>query len=163
MLNEAQQSILWESWLEAQVRSVYFAELSGNYRARQRYYTIASLLLSSGAFLSLFSISVNPQMAILLGKILAFLSAAIGIVSLVSRNEGTADLCADLHRRWNMLAVDYGRLWANVYADDAKEKLDELEKREIEISQASLPQQTVKRAMKRAKQHVFTPLTGRAT
>lgn len=44
---------------------------------------------------------------------------------------------ADLHLQWSHLAADYESLWNDLYADDAKTRLSELQERGRDLSKAS--------------------------
>ena len=136
MLSEYQQKIAWESLLAAEIRSEYFAELSGRYARRQRYLVVGSLLLSSGAFLTLVTTAV-PSAYAWIKPTLALLAAALSFWSLVAKNERGSIDSADLHFRWNLLAIEYQALWADVFREDAADKLTELRKREAELSKSS--------------------------
>ena len=137
MLSTFQQKVVWDNLLGAEIRAAYFAELSGRYLKKQRLLNLGTLLLSSGAFLSLVTTAV-PSRYGWIKPMLALLAAGLSTWSLIAKNErGTID-SADLHFRWNMLAMEYRRIWADVDAESAPMKLHELEKREAELSKSSV-------------------------
>ncbi len=134
-LNDFDQARLWESMIGAETRSQYFAILVQKLRVRQRWLTIGSLVLSSGAAISFF-ISAFPAHPAFKG-LLALASAALSAVSLVSSNEKNAIEAADLSHRWLTLAFSYQKLWGNMYVEDATEKLHSLLEEEAKVSKSS--------------------------
>ena len=137
MLSEYQQKIVWDSLLGSEIRAAYFAELSGRYLRRQRLLVLGSLILSSGAFLSLVTTYVPPSL-LWIKALLALLAAVLSFWSLLAKNERGSIDAADLHFRWNMLAMDYQTLWADVGSELASGKLSDLMKREAELSKSSV-------------------------
>jgi hypothetical protein len=135
MLSDAQQETLWRAWLSAETRAGYFAALGTRFQATQRVLVCGSLLLASGATLTL--VATAPQSYVWLKPVLTVLAALLSLWSLVAKNERNAIDCSDLHFRWNTLAMDYEDLWTNMYADDAQERLVVLRKREAELSKSS--------------------------
>ena len=135
MLNELQQKSVWDSWLSAEIRAAYFAELARRYQQFQKALTASTLILTSGATVAL--LSSVPQGWAWLRLAFAALAAIVSAVSLVAKNERSSIDCADLHSRWANLAVDYEALWSDVYAENAPEQLSALKRREIEISKSS--------------------------
>ncbi len=136
MLSEFQQGALWESWLSAQIRSDYFAALTNRYQHWQKMLVCGSLVLSSGATIALLT-TVIPNNLSWIKPALTVLAAALSAWSLVAKNERNAIDCADLHSRWNSLALDYEILWSNTHTKNALAKLESLRRREIEISKSS--------------------------
>lgn len=132
MLSETQLKTVWEEWLAAEVRANYFADLCGTFNRRQRWATWATLLLSSGAAVAFIG---RFQWAV---PILALLAAAMSLYSLVAQNPKSAAECADLHSRWNRLAMEYQALWQGWFADDAASKLAQLNDREADVSKSGV-------------------------
>ena len=137
MLSEYQQKTVWDNMLSADIRAAYFAELSGRYLSRQRWLNVGTLLLSSGAFLSLVTTVLPPTLS-WIRALLAFSAAALSTWSFVAKNERGSIDSADLHFRWKMLALEYASIWGNVEDDLAFTRLVELEKREAELSKSSV-------------------------
>ena len=142
MLSEAQQKRVWEGMLASEIRANYFAELSARYLSRQRYSTLGTLILSSGAFASLL---VNSPTWLRLSFTL--MAAVISLYSFVMQNQKLAFDAADLHDRWNRLAKDYERLWDDVYADGEVGTLEGLVDRGSALSKSGLVFPNRKRAM----------------
>ena len=136
MLSEFQQDTVWQGWLSAEIRAGYFGALVHRFQQRQRFLVVGGLLLSSGATIALLTAIVPPEMA-WIKPTLTLLAAALSLWSLVARNERSAIEAADLHFRWNTLAFGYGALWADMYVDDASERLGDLCKEEAAISKSS--------------------------
>lgn len=133
-LSEPQANMVWEEWLAAEVRANYFADLCATFHRRQNVAIWATLVLSSGAALTLISnIDWLPAAIV---PVLAFMAAGVSLYSLVAQNPKSASDCADLHSRWNKLAMEYRDLWQNWYAEDATAKLARMNERAAEISKS---------------------------
>jgi hypothetical protein len=136
MLSAFEEKIVWDSMLGAETRAQYFAALSSRYRERQFRLSLSGFVLSSGAFLALVTTVVPAQYGWIKPTIV-LLAACISGCSLFAKNERNSIDSADLHFRWNQLAVAYRRVWTNVSADDAKTRLQELEVEEGALSKSS--------------------------
>lgn len=132
MLSPGQQKTIWEGWLGAEIRSYYFADLSGRYRRRQTGVTWVLLACSSGAFAAL--IAGLPSGA---GRALTFLTAILSLWSVVAQNQKHVTDCADLHFRWLTLASRYEALWNDMYDPGAAATLRQLTQIAAEISTTS--------------------------
>ncbi len=141
-LNDYDQTRLWESLVGAEVRSQYFARLVQHLRIRQRWLTVGSLVLSSGAAITLLT-STLPNYGWVKG-LLALASAVLSAISLVSSNEKNAIEAADLSYRWQLLATSYKQLWSNMYEETAPDTLERLADEEARVSKSStaLPNDT---------------------
>ena len=137
MLSDYQQKAVWEKMLGSEIRAAYFAELSARYLSRQRWLNLGTLVLSSGAFLALVTTVVPPSLG-WIKPLFALCAAILSTWSFVAKNERGSIDSADLHFRWNMLAVDYAAIWTDVEDDRASAKLTELDKREAELSKSSV-------------------------
>lgn len=151
-LNEYDQNRLWENLIGAETRSLYFAALVQTLRVRQRWLTGGSLILSSGAAITIFT-SALPEHAWVKG-VLALLSAVFSAVSLVSANEKNAIEASDLSYRWQNLANSYQQLWSDMYAEDAPERLRELSDEEAKVSKSSTSLPNMVRLMEEAEDNV---------
>ena len=139
MLSEFQQDTVWESWLAAEIRAAYFAALVQRFQSRQKFLVVGGLLLSSGATISLLTAVVPPSLN-WIKPTLTLLAAGFSLWSLVAKNERSAIDCADLHFRWNTLALQYETLWCNTFAEDASSVLAQLRTEELAISKSSTSQ-----------------------
>lgn len=153
-LSSLQQQQLWEGWFAAEVRALYFADLSTMYRQRHRLVTWLTLFGSSGslvAFLVTWVGSVWPWVP----AVMAIPPAGLSLYALVADNAQRAADSRELHARWNALARERRRLWDDMYADDARERFEALEEKGEEFSSlalASLPNQEDR--MLRWEEHV---------
>jgi hypothetical protein len=136
MLNDFQQKNVWDGLLGAEIRAAYFAELSRKYQQTQKFLTLGTLLLSSGATIALLTTLV-PANLNWVKPVLTLVAAGLSLWSLVSKNERNSIDCADLHFRWQRLADGYEILWSDVYAEDAVERLNILRLEEAQISKSS--------------------------
>ena len=63
---------------------------------------------------------------------------------------------AKLHSTWNMIAVEYQRLWSHTYSDDAEEQLYALIQREREPSElATMEAPNNQKLLGEWQEHVF--------
>jgi len=153
MLSDFQQTTVWESWLSAEIRAAYFAELVQRFQSRQKFLVVGGLLLSSGATITLLTAIVPPTLN-WIKPTLTLLAAGLSLWSLVAKNERSSIDCADLHLRWNTLALQYETLWSNMYADDAVTKLIQLRTDELTISKSSTSLPSYTRLMEKVQQNV---------
>jgi hypothetical protein len=148
-LSEAQITRAWEGMLGAEIRANYFADLVSRSNTRQKVSTWAALFLSSGA-LATISVSLPAKFQ----WTLIALSAAVNLYSLVQQNHKKAVDAVKLHSRWLRIANAYTEVWENVYASDAKDKLDAATAMEAEASEASNGFPYEKRQMLKWERHV---------
>lgn len=144
MLQETQQYRLYKEWIGAETRSLFFAEKAHRSLDLQRWVTLASLALSSGAVVTI-AVKVDPIVPALFSVVTALLSA----YSIVAQNQKKAVDAADLHSKWNKLSMAYARLWERWYTDEAVEELNGLEEMSAEISKTSSSFPNDEKAMKR--------------
>ena len=138
---DAQQYDVGERWVTANVRAHYFADLCSHYATKQKYFTWAVLIFSSGATGTLLS-KLPPKLAFL-PYVLAVFTTAISLFSVVQRYNDTATDCSDLHASFNRLATEYNLLRHDMDAADALERLKTLIAKGEEISKrtAKIPYQ----------------------
>jgi hypothetical protein len=153
MLSDFQQTTVWESWLSAEIRAAYFAQLVQTFQFRQKMLVVGGLLLSSGATLTLLTAIVPPSLN-WIKPTLTLLAAASSLWSLVAKNERSSIECADLHSRWNTLALHYEALWSNMDAVDAADTLMRLRTEEIAISKSSTSLPAYARLLRKAQDNV---------
>jgi hypothetical protein len=154
MLSDFQQTTVWENWLAAEIRAAYFAELVQRFQSRQRFLVVGSLLLSSGATITLLTTIVPPNLT-WIKPTLTLLAAGLSLWSLVAKNERSSIDCADLHLRWGTLALEYETLWANMYSDDAAVKLMQLRTEELALSKSSTSHPAYTRLLEKVQQNVI--------
>lgn len=160
MLNEAQQTQAWEERLRAEMRAAYFADLCGAYRARQRWATLAVLILSSGAAAGLLArLSWLPPW---LPAAFAMLAAAMSAYLLVAQNIQSATECSDLHFRWNRLALKYEDIWNNMHASNAGARLAATNEQRLEVSKSGTAFAYSEKRMLRWHNHVVQEHSQRA-
>jgi hypothetical protein len=153
MLSEFEQNTVWESWLAAEIRAAYFADLVQRFQARQKILVVGGLLLSSGATVTLLTAIVPPNLN-WIKPTLTLLAAGLSLWSLVAKNERSSIDCADLHFRWNSLALQYETLWSNMFTDGANERLLELRKEELAVSKSSTSQPAYPGLLAKAQENV---------
>jgi hypothetical protein len=137
MLSTTQQRTVWEGWLSAEVRALYFADLGHRYQHRQALVTWFVLACSSGAFAALLADWLPARFA-WVRIALAFATAALSLWSLVAHYQKNVTDCTDLHFRWNTLATRYQTLWDHMYDPEAELTLQQLKQIAAEISKSSM-------------------------
>jgi hypothetical protein len=80
----------------------------------------------------------------------------LSLFSLIRENQKRAVDSAKLHSRWKKTANAYTDIWENVYAPDAKERLDAATVLESEASEASAGVPYRKSLMLRWEKHVVS-------
>jgi hypothetical protein len=149
MLSDFQQQTVWDSWLASEIRAAYFAELVQTFQSRQRLLVVGSLLLSSSATITLLTTIVPPTLS-WIKPALTLLAAGLSLWSLVAKNERAAIDCADLHLRWNTLALHYEALWSDMYAEGAGDKLMQLRTEKLAVSKSSTSQTAYRKLLEKA-------------
>ena len=135
MLNEAEQKKAWEGQFMSEVRALYFAELAAERYRFQQLLTGLTLLFSSsaaGVVVLRDASLINPMAAPILFLLVA-------VVSVLSQNRRLAIDASDLHSKWNKLALDFARLWEDMYSGGARESLWALEDKAAEYSKSGIP------------------------
>ncbi len=122
--------------LAAEIRADYFGALATRYRWHQRMANWATLVLSSGATLSIL-LDLPPEYK-WLRPVLAAATTAISAYSVVAQNYDRASAASDLHARWNRLSKEYASLWDRMDDPDALKELDRLEELATELSKAGI-------------------------
>ncbi len=153
MLSDFQQDTVWDGWLAAEIRAAYFAALVNRFQLRQKLLVVAGLLLSSGATITLLTTAI-PSTLGWIKPTLTVLAAAMSLWTLVAKNERNAIDAADLHFRWNTLALEYEALWADMYGDEASSRLTQLRKEEAAVSKSSTSMPAYKRLLAQAQENV---------
>jgi hypothetical protein len=129
-LTEDQITDLWDRRISAEVRSLYFADLANVLSRRKQWMTGISFFLSSGAAATL--LAKQPTwVAIVLSLIVALMAAYSFALNLDLKIK----TMAKLHSSWSQLSVDYGRLWNHAYSSAAEQELDDLIRRELDLSE----------------------------
>jgi hypothetical protein len=101
MLSEAEQKRVWEGMLEFEIRSNYFAELSGRYSKRQQFGTWATLLFSSSDVVSLLA-SLPPDL-VWTRLALAVCAAGASLYLSLAQNDKKSFESSSLHLCWSRL------------------------------------------------------------
>lgn len=131
-LTDSQQYDVGERWVTANIRAHYFADLCSHYAGTQKYFTWAVLIFSSGATVALLG-KLPPKLAFL-PSVLAVITTAISLFSVVQRYSDTSTECSDLHASFNRLATEYNLLRHDMDSADALERLKTLIAKGEEIS-----------------------------
>jgi hypothetical protein len=137
MLSEFQISDLWEQWISAETRALYFAEMGRRYGLWHNALIWTTLLLASGATVTLISDWVPAEYGWVKPALTA-LAAGLSVLSIVMQNPKKYAECADLHFKWNRLAGEYKNLWNETYSEDAAAILTRLNEKGAELSKTGM-------------------------
>lgn len=132
-LTEHQAARIWEERAEAEVRSLYFADLAASDVRLKQIINGVSFFLSSGAAATV--VAKLPS-AIPVG--LALVAALAMAYSIAVNLDKRAAALVKLHCQWNHLSMDYEGLWNHWYEDGAEETLRGLQKRASEASELGI-------------------------
>ncbi len=130
MLTENEAGRVWQRMFEAEVRSLYFADLAARHSRRKRIMTGVIFFLSSGAAATILA-ALPKQIPIVLSLIVAILTAYSIAVNLDTRIK----TFLKLHYEWNRLESEYERLWNHWRDADAEGILADLVKRGRDASE----------------------------
>ena len=130
MLTENEAGRVWQRMFEAEVRSLYFADLAARYSRRKRIMTGVIFFLSSGAAATILA-ALPKQIPIVLSLIVAILTAYSIAVNLDTRIK----TFLKLHYEGNRLESEYERLWNHWRDADAEGILADLVKRGRDASE----------------------------
>ena len=147
-----QQQRVWEAWFGAEVRANYFADLVRVYRRRQLTVTWTTLFASSAALGTLLT-SLPAEWHWVR---VALMAAATGLslCGVVADFPRHGALAAGLHARWNQLGRAYERLWEEMYAEDAGQRLRQLDDEAVALSEASTALPAHSRRIRKWHAHV---------
>lgn len=114
--------------MDAEARSVYFADLLNRESRLKRFITGASFVLSSAIVVSF--LAKHPYISTWLALLIAI---AQGYVIAVSQDAKIRSL-EHLHIEWLRLSNDYDRLWSHTEDTDSESRLRRYQDREIDLS-----------------------------
>lgn len=125
MLTDDQIARVWEHLVAAEVRALYFADLTARYTRQKQVITGMSFFLSSGAAATI--IGQAPAWVPLMLALGVAASTAYAVAVGLDRRIATV---AKLYAAWSQIASLYDRLWNHTYDLDADAQLDALLQRE---------------------------------
>ena len=129
-LTDAQIGEVWESQIGAEVRALYFADLTSGFTLQKQWVTGISFFFSSGAAVALIAKVNQPWIPLAMSLLVAIANAYSVAVGLDSKIRTMAKLQAS----WSQIASDYKMLWNHWYADNAESELADLQRRGAESS-----------------------------
>jgi len=150
MLTEFEQKLVWEGWLSSEIRANYFADLCHRYRFQQSVLSWLILASSSGAFTAVIKDFGSDAFR----SILALVTVALSLWSLVAQNQKSSTDCSDLHFRWNRLASQYESLWSDMYSEEAPTLLVNLKEKSAELSKTGAAFPNKRRLMEKWQDYV---------
>jgi hypothetical protein len=87
-------------------------------------------------------------------SVLALAAAVLSAWSLIAKKERNSIESADLHFRWNMLAMDYQSMWAEMYDVQARDRLQDAQERGAMLSKSSTAFPNDEALMEKCQDHV---------
>jgi hypothetical protein len=129
MLTDTQYKTVWERQIDAEVRSLYFADLTHRYAQQKQAMTFLTFFLSSGAAVTLIA-KFPPWVAIMLSALVALMTA----YSVALRIDAKISTMSKLHGDWATLAVEYENLRENPNGVNTDAVLNDLLRRDLEAS-----------------------------
>lgn len=143
-LNDNQRFQLWELWIGAAARSLYFSKLANRFARAQNVIQGTTLFFSGSAVAALF---FDPQVARVLPSIASYLPAvklglplvtgAFNVAGLVKQYTKRSYECSELYQKWGKLELSCQRLWNSMYQSDAATTLAQLQDHAFDISTPS--------------------------
>ena len=130
MLTSDQINEVWKRRISAEVYSLYFGDLASLYSLRKQWITGLSFFLASGAVFALVA-KLPIGVPIWLSVLVALMNAYAVAVNLDSKIR----IMAKLHYGWSLIESGYKRLWNHTYSDEAAAELEDLQRREAELSE----------------------------
>jgi len=129
-LTEDQVADLWERRISAEVRSLYFADLANVLSKRKQWMAGISFFLASGAAATLLA-----KQPVWVAIVCSLIVAGMAAYSFAANLDLKIKTLAKLHSSWSQLSADYTRLWNHTYSDSAEQELDDLIRRERDLSE----------------------------
>lgn len=151
MLNENEVGRVWQKMLEAEVRSMYFADLASKYIKRKQIITGVSFFLASAAAATIMA-AWSKWFPVGSASLVAILMAYSIAVNL----DGRISTLSKLHYEWNRLDSEYERLWNHWNESDAESVLHKLIERAREVSETGTEMPYDKKRLDRWAQLVYS-------
>jgi len=124
MLSEVQLDLVWREMLDAEWRSLYYADLANAMTRRKQWIMGCILFLSSGAAVTAFA-----KQPAWLSSFLAMGVAGLTAYLISANLEGALATLQKLHSAWARIQNDYERLWSHTFDDDAELELGRIQER----------------------------------
>lgn len=126
---EDQINDLWNRRISAEVRALYFADLTNLLSRRKQWIAGLSFFFSSGAAATLL-VGMPKWVPILCSVLVAGMSAYVFALNLDQKIR----TLVKLHSDWSQLADEYAQLWNHAYNEGAATLLEGLIRHEREVS-----------------------------
>ena len=151
MLSTLERQRVWEGLYVCEVRTLYYAHLSGSYQTNQTALAWTTLVSSSGTVAALVTtvVVLHPLVA----PLLAIGVTTISSYSLLSQKGRKATDSSRLSTKWGQLGQKYEVLFGQMNSATS-ERLEELEKQRIELSESGHGLAFSKRLMRQSQREV---------
>jgi hypothetical protein len=118
--------------IEAEVRSMYFADLADRYTKHKQALTLVSFFLSSGAAVTIYGKA--PSWVPLVFTAITALGSAYSVAFGLDRRARSMER---LHQEWSTLQYGYERLYRHQDDENAEDTFDQLVERARKASDAT--------------------------
>jgi hypothetical protein len=143
-LSDFQRAQLWEQWIGAAARTLYYSALANRFSAWQNGISGMSLFLSGstvGAFMASPLVASAPWIGPLLPWLKVVLplgTGAMSVVALIKQYTKKSYECSELYSKWGKLELECKALWGCMYETNAPLRLTAIQERSLEISAPSI-------------------------
>lgn len=129
-MTDAQNQRVWESRIEAEARSYYFADIASRESTLKRIFTGVSFVFSSAAIVTMLSLLPRwPSVGI------SVIVALVNGYQIAVGQDAKIKTASKLYVEWSRLEQDYDRLWNNIHEADAETLLHQYLARERDLSE----------------------------
>jgi len=143
-LSDFQRAQLWEQWIGAAARTLYYSALANRFSAWQNGISGLSLFLSGstvGAFLASPLLGstfwIGPWLP-WLKVILPVGTGAMNMIALAKQYTKKTYECSELYSKWGKLELECKMVWGAMYESDALARLNSIQEKALEISAPSI-------------------------
>lgn len=130
MLTQPQIERLWDLKMEAEARSLYFADIASFESTVKRYITGGTFVLGSAVLVTLLSHLPN-KLSI---GVTAIITLANGYQIAVNQ-ESKIKTAGKLHLAWAKIECEYDQLWSHTSAENSEKEFLALQERERDLSE----------------------------
>ena len=148
---------VWERMVEAETRSMYFADLASRYTKRKQFLNATVFFLTSGAAATIYAKQADwvPILASSAAAIITAYQVAFNLDKLIAS-------LVKLHLLWNELHCDSERLWQHCYEEDAERVRDDIQRRSRQASELGTEMPYNRKLLRKWEDQVNAQYAGQA-
>ncbi len=132
MLSKIEIDLVWKEMLEAEVRALYFGDLTAKYQRKKEIITFITFFLSTGAAATLIA-----ELPSLISIIQAVIATAVTAYSIAFGLDRKVVAVSQLHSQWMNIASDYEHLYYHWSVPEAGELLNDIQQRGKQASETA--------------------------